>query len=194
MTGVTEPRAHILTVCTGNICRSPAAHLLLQDAFGPDCGISVSSAGVMPLIGEPVSGPMARLLRGAGVEPDGFAASYLTEADVRRATLVLGLTRAHRSKAASLWPSAVRRLYTLKEFARLAAHVPAGDLASTAGSDAPAARLAALASLAGRYRAPVPAGQDDIVDPFRQSDEVYAAVFAEIREAVDVIVAVTLGR
>lgn len=187
MTGVDGTDVHVLTVCTGNICRSPAAHLLLQDAFGPDSGITVSSAGVMALVGEPVSGPMASLLRGAGVNPDGFAASQLTEADVRRATLILGLTRAHRSHAVSLWPAAVRRSFTLKEFARLATLVPETDIAALAGSGGPAARLEALAALAGRYRIPVPAEEDDIIDPYRRSNAVYADVFAQIRAAVGAI-------
>jgi len=188
MTGMDGTDVHVLTVCTGNICRSPAAHLLLQDAFGPDSGITVRSAGVMALVGEPVSGPMASLLRDAGVNPDGFAASYLAEADVRRATLVLGLTRTHRSQAVSLWPAAVRRSYTLKEFARLVALVPEADISALAGSGEPVARLAALATLAGRYRTPVSAGEDDIIDPYRRSNAVYAEAYAQIRTAVEAIV------
>lgn len=185
---------HVLTVCTGNICRSPAAHLLLADALGPDSGVTVSSAGVMALVGEPVSASMAELLESAGVATRGFTASYLTATDVRQATLVLGLTRAHRSKAVTLAPPAVRRSFTLKEFARLVERVPAEDLAARAGSDTPAARLRALAELAGRHRSPVPADQDDIVDPYGRERAVYAAVFAEIRAAVETIARITLGR
>lgn len=176
---------HVLTVCTGNICRSPAAHLLLQSAFGPDSGITVSSAGVMAMVGEPVSPPMAALLREVGVDPAGFAARQLTEADVRQADLILGMTREHRREAVALWPAAVRRSYTLKEFARLGPRVPSGDLAAIVGNGA--ARLAALAELAGRRRAPVPAADDDTDDPFRRGRAVYSAVFAEISDAVATI-------
>ena len=35
----------VLTVCTGNICRSPAVERLLAAALGPDADVEVSSAG-----------------------------------------------------------------------------------------------------------------------------------------------------
>lgn len=195
MTATQPPSAvKVLVVCTGNICRSPAAHLLLQHALGPDAGVEVASAGVMPLVAEPVSSPMAALLGAAGVSADGFQARPLSAADVKEATLVLGVTRAHRGRAASLWPAAIRRSYTLREFARLVRLVPEDAVAAAAGSDAPAARLAALATLAGRFRSPAPAEDDDIVDPYQEEDAVYAAVFGQIQESVDTIVRVAIRR
>jgi len=94
----TQP-ASVLVVCTGNICRSPAAELLLADRLGGDSGITVASAGVRGLVGEPISKPMAELLQADGIDPGVFRARYLREADVRGASLVLVMTRAHRSHA-----------------------------------------------------------------------------------------------
>ncbi len=185
---------NVLMVCTGNICRSPAAHLLLEASLHGAGPITVTSAGTMALVGEPVFAPIERLLRSRGIDPGGFGASLLTERGVRSASLVLGMTRAHRGQAVSLSPAAVRRSFTLKEFARLAGQVPSTALTALAGSASPAARLSALTQLAGRYRAPVPDTDDDVDDPYRRGDEVNARVFDEIERAVATIVSITLGR
>ena len=56
-----EEAFSILTVCTGNICRSPAVERLLTRKLGPT--VSVSSAGTHALVGHPIAEPMASLLR-----------------------------------------------------------------------------------------------------------------------------------
>src|SRR6187200_3227962 len=85
----------ILTVCTGNVCRSPAVERLMRREVGAT--ISVSSAGTHALVGHPISEPMARLLRRSGVDERAFTARQLTEKLVKEADLVLALTRAQRS-------------------------------------------------------------------------------------------------
>jgi len=56
----------ILTVCTGNVCRSPAVERLLSTELGPT--VQVSSAGTHALVGHPISQPMAALLTASGIE------------------------------------------------------------------------------------------------------------------------------
>lgn len=174
----------VLTVCTGNICRSPAVERLLRARLG--AGVEVTSAGTRARAGDPVSGPMVPLMESAGASADGFVARQLTEAMVREADLVLVLTRAHRSAVVELHPAAVRRTFTLRELARLAADVDRTAL--PAGS--PAERLAALLPLAVTRRG-VRSAQptdDDVVDPYRLADGVYRASFAQLAAAVDVLV------
>ena len=191
--GAGPEAVRVLMVCTGNICRSPAAQLLLGSSLADASDITVASAGTMALVGEPVSAPIGNLLLGRGVDPGAFRARLLTERHVRGASLVLGMTRAHRGQAVSLWPAAVRHSFTLKEFARLATQVPEADLLA-AGASSPAARLAALTRLAVRLRSPVPEIDDDVEDPYRRGDEVNELVFDEIERAVATITALTLGR
>jgi protein-tyrosine phosphatase len=175
----------VLTVCTGNICRSPAVERLLAQKLGPT--ISVSSAGTHALVGHPISAPMARLLRNSGAEDGGFAARRLTEKLVKDADLVLTLTRAQRRFVVELWPPAVRRTFTVREFARLLRQLDPSVL--TDGSPAERLRIAMpLAAMERGVRQALVEG-DDIVDPFGLSDEVYAVSFAEIAAAVNVIVA-----
>jgi protein-tyrosine phosphatase len=174
----------ILTVCTGNVCRSPAVERLLARDLGPT--VVVSSARTHALVGQPISEPMARLLKSKEVEDRPFAARRLTESLIKEADLVLALTRAQRSLVVELWPPAVRRTFTLREFARLLKRIdrcalPAGN---------PAERLGVAMPLAAAQRGhrQASARADDVVDPFRLSDEIYAASLGEIISAVDVIV------
>jgi protein-tyrosine phosphatase len=179
----------ILTVCTGNVCRSPAVERLLARDLGPT--VFVSSAGTHALVRQPIAEPMARLLRNNGVADGAFAARRLTESMVKNADLVLTLTRAQRSLVVELRPSAVRRTFTLREFAKLL-----GQVDRSAVPDGTAAqRLRAVMPLVvarrtlSRTSSPK---DDDVIDPFRHSDEVYASSFTQITAAVESIVAVLL--
>ena len=48
---VSDDTFSILTVCTGNVCRSPAVERLLASKLGPT--VSVASAGTHALVGHP---------------------------------------------------------------------------------------------------------------------------------------------
>lgn len=176
----------ILTVCTGNICRSPAVERLLTARLGQDSGVVVVSAGTQAVVGHPVSGPMIPLMEEAGAPAGGFVARQLTPAELRDADLILPLTRAHRSAVVEMLPSAVRRTFTLLELARLAGTVDPAALPD--GS--PADRLAALVPLAAAERGRHPhvgAADDDVIDPYRRGDTVYSQVFDTITPAVELI-------
>jgi protein-tyrosine phosphatase len=169
----------LLVVCTGNICRSPAAELLLRAGLG-DGGPAVVSAGIAARAGEPVAAPVADLLAGAGIDPAGFAARQLQPSMLREARLVLTMTTAQRSAVVGRAPAVVRRTFTLREFsdlARLGADLPLGP--------DPAGRLAALLAAAPRLRA-LRTGprEDDVEDPHGRSADVHARSFGRIQEAV----------
>jgi protein-tyrosine phosphatase len=128
---------------------------------------------------------MARLLRDSGADEGAFAARRLTEKLLTEADLVLTLTRDQRSLAVALWPPVVRRTFTLREFARLIAQV---DL-SVLPDETPGERLwSALPQVvARRGLRRTSAEDDDVIDPYRLSDDVYAASFTQITTAVEVI-------
>jgi protein-tyrosine phosphatase len=179
----------ILAVCTGNVCRSPAVERLLASKLGPT--VKVASAGTHALVGHPISEPMTALLREGGIEDQPFEARRVSEQMLKEADLVLALTRAQRGLVVELWPAAVRRTFTLREFARLLSWVDASALPP----GTPAQRLGAAIPLAaaerGRWRSSP--DDDDVVDPFRLSNEIYADSFAQINSAVDTITRV-VGR
>lgn len=182
----------VLMVCTGNVCRSPAAEALLREGLGADSGIEVVSAGTWAPPAAPVSEPVARLLRGSGIDPSLHRSRQLTEQEVRQAHLILGMTREHRAWAVSRVPAALRRSFTLLEFARIARAVPSETLGGRTASTAD--RLAALIAAAPRHRR-AHAEPDDIEDPIGRDDAVNAEVYGIIAAAVDSLVeAIRPGR
>jgi len=174
----------ILAVCTGNVCRSPAVERLLASRLGPT--VTVASAGTHALVGHPISEPMAALLSVNGIDEPPFEARRLSEQMLKEADLVLPLTRAQRSLVVELWPAAVRRTFTVREFARLLTRV--GVSALPAGTPAERLRAAIPLAAAERGQERTSAADDDVVDPFRRRDDVYAEAFGQINAAVDQII------
>lgn len=171
----------VLAVCTGNVCRSPAVERLLASKLGPT--VQVASAGTHALVGHAISEPMAALLRESGVETEGFQAHLLSEQMLKQSDLILPMTRAQRAIVVGLWPPAVRRTFTLREFARLMSLVDPSELPTAT----PAERLKAAIPLAAaqRGRERTSPDQDDVVDPFRLSNAVYVDSLMQISSAVD---------
>lgn len=174
----------IVCVCTGNICRSPAAERLLAHALGPT--VTVTSAGSHAMVGQPLSPPMDTLVSAVGAEPEDFAARQLDPGVLLGADLVLAMTRSHRSAVVELAPATVRRCFTLREYARLLGQLTPAEL--PAGSPAERAR-ASLRPAAARRRLTA-LNRDDIGDPYRRGDLAYQTAFDEIRSAVEQIAAV----
>ncbi|MGN6607117.1 MAG: low molecular weight phosphatase family protein [Jatrophihabitans sp.] len=173
----------LLFVCTGNICRSPAAEAMLRAWTAPGADLVVTSAGTAAVIGAPVDAPTARRLTRLGVDASGHRARALTPAMIGGADLVLTAEVRHRDLAMTAAPAAFRRMFTMKEFVRLAAHARAtGTLAPGDAVDL-AALTAALAD-ARAAAGSVPPGADDIADPFRRGRAAAARAVDEIADCV----------
>lgn len=171
----------LLCVCTGNICRSPAAAALLRRVL--DESVVITSAGTRGLVGAPVHEPMARLLAADGIDTSHFRSRPLTAGAVQAADLVLTLTARHRSEVLELEPLALRRTLLLGELARLASEVPPGTVEGS--DDAQRLRSLVAAALARRHLSAGAPLDDDVVDPYRQADRVYATSYAQITAHVE---------
>lgn len=179
---MTESAFRILTVCTGNICRSPVAERLLAAELGD--GVEVGSAGTRAMVGEPIDPGMVTHLEEAGLSADGFAARHVSPRHLREADLVLALTRAHRARVVEEAPAVLRRTFTLLEFARI---VSSPDLPrTTAGTTAETLR--GLVATAARHRSlGTVEHDDDVPDPYRQGAAAFAASYRLIADAVAAI-------
>jgi protein-tyrosine phosphatase len=143
----------------------------------------VLSAGTGAMVGHPIQTYAAQLLAESGASVDEFAAQDVTRELVEDSDLVLAMTRAHRSAVARDAPRVLPRLFTLREFARLAS-AAAND--GWDGPSRPAPRLRALVEAARGQRGIVPASEadDDVPDPYGGPAAVYELAFALIEAAV----------
>lgn len=189
-TSQTGPRGSILTVCTGNICRSAMAEVLLHAALR-DLRVHVHSAGTHALVDHEMTEQARRLAIANGADAADAAAHRARRLNgpiLQNADLILTMAREHRSYAVQLTPAVLHRTFTVREFARLAASLTdeqVRDSTSLVGSD-PGARLRALARLVGGQRGivlPTP-DEDDVIDPYRRSDETYRLSASQLIPAV----------
>lgn len=181
----------LLMVCTGNICRSPMAEVILRARLDA-LGVRVHSAGTHALVGHAMTPEAATLAVDAGAraaDAEAHTARYLVEPMLRDADLVLTATGRHRAHAVSMMPSTVRRTFTVREFARLASTLSEDEIRAAADSapGGPRGRVAAaLAALtANRSYSDGPAAtDDDVVDPYRRPQEVYDQAAAQLTPAL----------
>lgn len=184
----------ILFVCTGNLCRSPAAERLLRHELeAADAqDVLVESAGTRAVVGESMSPPMAARVSRYGAAPDDFRARQLTPLMLRESDLVIGMSAAHRTTAVTLAPPVVQRAFVLGELARMLARVDVEVITAETGMpDGAAGRLSAMVPLARRHRTPGLDLEDDVVDPIGQSDEVYERSFQQIIQGLRPLIRLT---
>ncbi|WP_342022265.1 low molecular weight phosphatase family protein [Arthrobacter citreus] len=175
----------ILTVCTGNICRSPMAERLLQTGFDQMAPgeFTVASAGTGALVGSGIEPHVAGFIHVFGADSSNFVSRQLNANILAGQGLVLALTRAHRSKIVELAPGLLRRTFTLRELARL---LPLVEGQRDVGASE---RWTAAVARALRLRTANPVGpeEDDVVDPYRRSEDVYQQMVHQLTPAVDTL-------
>ena len=182
----------ILTVCTGNVCRSPLAEQLLRARLNPAI-VTVKSAGVSALVGVGMPDPALEWANRLGVtDASSHVAQQVTVELVRGADLVLAMARDHRRALVELTPAATRKTFTVRELAHIAAGISDDELRSevAASTDAVEALRSAvdLASALRGVVEPVAYPDDlDVVDPYRQSAAVYERSASQLAPAADAV-------
>lgn len=173
----------LLFVCTGNICRSAAAHVLVSSwAAATTDVLEIRSAGTRAQSGRPMHQFTAQALERMGIDGRDFSSRRLTARDVEDSDLVLTMTAQHRADVLGLAPRRLRRVFTLVEAAALSADVDTDRLARLAPGDRGPALAEALAE--GRAMRRGPRQDEDILDPVSMSASVHAEVVDRIAEAL----------
>jgi protein-tyrosine phosphatase len=116
-----------------------------------------------------------------GATAAGFSARQLTAPMLREAGLVLAATEAIRSRALEEAPAALRRTFTVREFAALVGVVPAGG------------DPADLVARAAAERSRAPLDDYDIPDPYGRGTEANAHAAQLMAQAVERIAAALTG-
>ncbi|MEH3088922.1 MAG: low molecular weight phosphatase family protein [Microbacterium arborescens] len=188
----------IMTVCTGNVCRSPLAEQLLRTRLA-DLPGTVTSGGTYDMGGAPMPDDAQRLAVENGVSAEMASAhrsQTISPARLASPDLILAMAREHRRGIVELAPSRLRAAFTVREFARLAADASDDEIraaADAAGDDASArlrAAVAAVASHRGMALPPESPDDDDVIDPYRRSWNTYQLSGSQLVPAIDEVVRV----
>ena len=182
----------LMAVCTGNVCRSPLAEVLLRARLG-DAAVEIVSAGVRALAGHPMTPETAEIARENGADEEQTAAHRAHQLDERLldgTDLVLAMSREHRTGIVDVAPHLLRSTFTLREFARLARPVSDAELTRLIGdARGPRRRLQLvvehLSEVRGTIGPPPSPADDDVPDPYRRGPEAYERSAAVLIPAVD---------
>jgi protein-tyrosine phosphatase len=147
----------VLYVCTGNVCRSPMAELLFRGWVSPDADIVVASAGTDALVGHGIDRSSASALGQLGIDPSRHRARQFEAWMAADADLILTAERSHRDVVMTALPSAYKRTFTMKEFARTSRYVSPG----------PPVQVIAEVAGARHLDGQVAEDDDNMPDPYR---------------------------
>jgi protein-tyrosine phosphatase len=185
----------VIFVCTGNICRSPMAEqMLIQKAEKNKLPITVVSAGVMAMTGDPMTPQSADAMTKRGFTPTKHISQDLTPQLLEEADLVLTATLDHRSAIARMLPKASKYSFTIDEFARLTSFLRAAPEFQEEFKKKPKETrdqyLKRAMHEAVLLRGMVPTNLDpkDVIDPYGESIEVYSQVAEHIDVMLEIIV------
>ncbi len=111
--------AHILVICTANICRSPVAEAIIRDrlqTMGLD-DWTVSSAGTWAMVERAASHNSQVVMAQYGLDISDHMARMLDESDLREADLVLCMEEGHVEALMVEFPGQAHKVYLIAAMA-----------------------------------------------------------------------------
>lgn len=183
---------NLLTVCTGNICRSPYAERLLQagfEALHPG-QFNVTSAGTMAMLGHEMDSRSSERLIAAGGDPTGHQPRVLHNVMDVPYDIVFAMAEEHRAEAVKESPRMLKRAYSIMMFAELfdlLAADPASKLVRGGDPENVSERWKGVGILASRLRSRIPLediNKFDVPDPYKREDGAYDQMEAALKPAI----------
>lgn len=185
-------------MCTGNICRSPLAQQLLAKALLDIPEVKVASVGTQAMVGSGMPEHSLDIARRYGVQaPEKHVSRQMTEQELGLGDLILAMDRTHRRLIAEMNPKVATKIFTIREFARLADATTDADLEMEfqvvrPTSNVERLRTGVVSVALGRGMTP-PLEQpedDDVVDPYGHGFDVYEASAEVLIPAINSTVSV----
>lgn len=196
------PPFTVLSVCMGNICRSPMSERLLvlrlSEALGADgdrvddvllshsCGLGAWHTG------EGMTSATAKELRKRGGTDEGFRSRQIGADKVDISDLILTATTEQVDHIRFNHPEALERTFLVRHFGALLSHVEAAGLPPFAATpEAVQARGVAIVKAADALRER--AEESELDDPWGLDGETYRRIGDEIDEALIPFAALLTG-
>lgn len=182
----------ILSVCSGNVCRSALAELLLAVDLA-DLPVHPLSAGTVAVPGAAMPAEAQQVATLLGVRSESASAhraQRLTTDLIESADLILVMERAHRSAVVGLAPAQTRATYTVREFARLSSTLTddvlrdAADHGGLGDSDRLRGAIVAVAAQRGLTPPLSVPDDDDVDDPYGRPLDAYKASAVQLVPAL----------
>lgn len=111
-----KKKVKILTVCTGNICRSPMAEGILRQIFQADPFVTVSSAGTYAFAGNPATEFAILASKEKGIDISGHRARPLDSVLISISDMILCMEPSHEEWVLSIDSSMYEKVYNLADF------------------------------------------------------------------------------
>ena len=101
---------HILVVCVGNICRSPMAEYFLKEVC-PE--LNIKSAGISAMVGHPADEKAKLCMHDFGISMDQHIAQKLNADLIKKADLILVMSKNQQQHIEKTWPFAKGKIFRL---------------------------------------------------------------------------------
>jgi len=184
----------LLFVCHANLCRSAMAERLAVMALADRASaVTVASAGTHARSGLPMHFGAVLALREVGGDDSGFLSRAISRPMLEGAGLVLTATRDQRAICAALAPTALRRIFTLRQFARLAESVAPGRVTGSVPAERLASLLAATTTPARDRLRPAMGEEDDLADPVGGTEDDMRTCVRHIQGSLRPVLALITG-
>ena len=170
----------VLFVCTGNICRSPMAELMLP-RYMPE--LESDSAGTRGLDSHAIARGSERLMTMHGIPSSMFRSKRITPQIAHDSDLILCFEHSQRREISVIAPTAARKTFLINDFANMCAYCKThGYIEGETRED----RIESVIDNAGLIRPMIP-DTNNVEDPNGKDFAVYEAAYNEICDALQTI-------
>ena len=109
----------ILTVCTGNICRSPVAEYLLRhELVSAGRTVEVRSAGIGAMVNDPADDAALAFMDDLSIPMEAHRAQQIAQSHTRWADLILVMQKHHLDYVVALDPTARGKTFLLGHWSK----------------------------------------------------------------------------
>jgi len=110
----------IMFICTGNICRSAMAHVMLEDkAKKQNKDIEVYSCGVYAQNGDISTEEAIETMEEYQIDLKKHRATNIRSSKIEDMDVILCATTAHKNNVINMYPKLSDKVFTMKEYARI---------------------------------------------------------------------------